>query len=797
MGDTQTIERLRAENVELRRRLDEAAQTILAMRRGDAFRDLIRNSPFGIYVVDPDLRMLQVSAGARKTFENVQPLLGRDLGEVMHTIWTEPFASHVIDRFRHTLETGEPYSCPRSVEHRQDIQDVEAYDWRVERITLPDGRYGVVCYFYDLSDRLRYEAAVRESEERYRLIQRATNDVVWDWDLTTDELLWNDALGSVFGHDPAGVPKAITWWYDHLHPEDRERVVSGIHAAIDGGADDWRDEYRFCRADGSYARVIDRGHIHRREGRPIRMIGSMLDLTERLAAEEALRESESFYRQTLESIPGMTFTNTPDGGCDYVSEQWVELTGVPAGEQLGEGWVKLLHPDDRDRVFAAWRAAVEGREEYNLEYRVRRRDGEYEWLKVRGRAIREKGGQIVRWFGTAISIQNLKEAEEALREADRRKDEFLAMLAHELRNPLAPILNAVQLLRLLGLRGPRLDGARDMIERQVSHLVRLVDDLLDVSRVSRGKIQLQKGPLDLRAVVRLAVETSRPLIEARRHRLAMSSPSEPVPVDGDATRLAQVVSNLLNNAAKYTDEGGRIDLAVERAGEGDGAEAVLRVRDSGRGIDPAALANLFELFYQVDRNLDRSEGGLGIGLSLVKSLVEMHGGRVEAHSEGRGKGSEFVVRLPRLPDEPTASRPDAPPDVAGAEPRKRILIVDDNLDSAESMAMLLELEGHEVRMAHDGQEAVEIALRERPMVVLLDIGLPRMDGYQACRAMREGGLKDALLVAMTGYGQEEDRRQSQEAGFDAHLVKPVDLAAIRDLLAGRITGSRTSRPRRG
>ena len=277
----------------------------------------------------------------------------------------------------------------------------------------------------------------------------------------------------------------------------------------------------------------------------------------------------------------------------------------------------------------------------------------------------------------------------------------------------------------------------------------------------------------------------------------MSSPPEPVPVDGDATRLAQVVSNLLNNAAKYTDEGGRIDLAVERAGEGDGAEAVLRVRDSGRGIDPAALANLFELFYQVDRNLDRSEGGLGIGLSLVKSLVEMHGGRVEAHSEGRGKGSEFVVRLPRLPDEPTASRPDAPPDVAGAEPRKRILIVDDNLDSAESMAMLLELEGHEVRMAHDGQEAVEIALRERPMVVLLDIGLPRMDGYQACRAMREGGLTDALLVAMTGYGQEEDRRQSQEAGFDAHLVKPVDLAAIRDILARRATGNRRSRPRRG
>jgi PAS domain S-box-containing protein len=629
---------------------------------------------------------------------------------------------------------------------------------------------------------------MRQAEERYRLVNRATNDVIWDWDFGTDELRWNEALDATFGYRLADVPREIRWWYDHLHPDDRDRVVRGIHAVIDGGGDAWHDEYRFRRADGTYARVLDRGHIHREAGRPVRMIGSMLDLTERLAAEQALRESESFYRQTLESIPGMTFTNTPDGSCIYISEQWVEFTGVPSAEQLGEGWLTTLHPDDRDRAFAAWRAAVEGRGEYDLEYRVRRHDGSYEWFKVRGRAIHDQSGRIVRWFGTAVNVNNLKLAEVALKEADQRKDEFLAMLAHELRNPLAPIRNAVQILQLAGPKEPRLDRAREMIERQVKHLVRLVDDLLDVSRVSRGKITLQKEPLELLAVVRQAVETSRPLLDARHHELTVALPPEPVRVEGDFTRLAQVVSNLLNNAAKYTDDGGRIGLSVEQ-GE---TEAVIRVRDSGRGIDPRALGSLFDLFYQVDRNLDRADGGLGIGLSLVKSLVEMHGGRVEAHSDGRGRGSEFTVRLPGLPAEPPSRREKALDGPTAAARGLRILVVDDNRDSVETMAMLLELEGHEALTAYDGKKAVEIALTERPAVVLLDIGLPHLDGYQACRAMREGGLTDALLVAMTGYGQEQDRRLSQEAGFDAHHVKPIDLPTIRELLAKRAAASVTT-----
>lgn len=386
----------------------------------------------------------------------------------------------------------------------------------------------------------------------------------------------------------------------------------------------------------------------------------------------------------------------------------------------------------------------------------------------------------------------LRERVEALREADRRKDEFLAMLAHELRNPLAPISNAVQLLRLVPSKDSILENSRDMIARQVTHLVRLVDDLLDVSRVSSGKIQLQKMALDLAAVVRQAVETSRPLIKSRRHHLTLALPPDPVRVEGDFVRLAQVVANLLNNAAKYTDEGGQIGLTVEKTvgrNETPG-EALIRIRDNGRGIDPPALSSLFDLFYQVDRNLDRSDGGLGIGLALVKSLAEMHGGKVEARSEGRGKGSEFTVHLPLLREVPPAAPAAAGVPTPAVRPA-RILIVDDNRDSAESMALLLKMSGHEVWTAYDGEKAVAVAEEERPAVILLDIGLPGLNGYQACRAMRGAGLTDCLVIAMTGYGQEEDRRLSQEAGFDAHLIKPVNPKTLMQLLAERAPASQS------
>ncbi len=365
-----------------------------------------------------------------------------------------------------------------------------------------------------------------------------------------------------------------------------------------------------------------------------------------------------------------------------------------------------------------------------------------------------------------------------IQEANRGKDEFLAMLAHELRNPLAPVLNSVEVLRR-GARGEEAGAAVEMIDRQTRHMARLVDDLLDVSRITRGKIQLRPEPIELSGVIARAVASTRPLIESRRHTVEVHVPPGPIRVLADATRVEQVLANLLTNAAKYTNEGGHITLTA--AAEGD--EAVLRVRDNGIGIAADMLPRVFDLFMQAHSTLDLALGGLGIGLTLVRRLVELHGGRIEAHSEGLGRGSEFVVRLPLL-EQPVAEPNREPAAPAAKVSPQRVLVVDDNRDAAESLALMLRLDGHEVRVAHDGPAALEAASAFRPEVVLLDIGLPRMSGHEvAARLLRQPHAGRRLLVAMTGYGQDEDRRRSHEAGFDHHLVKPVDPQTLRDLLA--------------
>ena len=437
---------------------------------------------------------------------------------------------------------------------------------------------------------------------------------------------------------------------------------------------------------------------------------------------------------------------------------------------------------------AAALASVDGG--YRTEVRYQRPDGQIRWVSESGRVLRDEQGRSERMVGVTFDITDRKLAEEALRQAEaqlreqaERKDEFLAMLAHELRNPLAPIRNAVQILRLIGTSESKADKAHDIIERQVGQLVRLVDDLLDVSRVSRGKVTLHKETIDLRDVARHALDTSQPLLSARGHAVQLSLPSEPVLVLGDAGRLAQVLSNLLNNAAKYTDARGRVEVAVTQE-----EEAVITVRDNGRGLDATDQARVFEMFYQTERDLDRSEGGLGLGLALVKRLVELHGGAVRVQSPGRGLGSVFSVRLPLAGVPVVSQQGTGQTPVTPAVRALRVLVVDDLPDAAETMAELLQLMGHDVLTAIDGGGAVELALRERPDLVLLDIGLPGLNGFEACRSMREGGLTGTVIVAVSGYGNPEDRGLSQVAGFDEHLVKPVDpalLLALVDRCASR------------
>jgi PAS domain S-box-containing protein len=502
---------------------------------------------------------------------------------------------------------------------------------------------------------------------------------------------------------------------------------------------------------------------------------------------EALRASEERFRRLFEAAQDAILILDADTGKILDANPAVKgLLGYAHDELAGMEWWQIGFLADQQSSGLAFRRLQEEGSIRLEELPLQTKRGVRREVEFVGNVYRVNDHKVIQCNLRDISAR--KQAEEALREADRRKDEFLAMLAHELRNPLAPIRNALHLMEMAGANEAFARQARQMIERQVEQLVRLVDDLLDVSRITRGKINLQKQRVDLATLVARAVESSQPLIDARKHRLEIAMPKAPLVVEGDPVRLVQVLLNLLNNAAKYTPEGGQIWLTAELASrDGQQPEAVLRVRDTGMGIPRNMLPKVFDLFTQVDRSRDRAEGGLGIGLTLVHRLVELHGGTVEACSEGPGQGSEFIVRLPLLAATPPPDREKPLPRATPAAPKTahRILVVDDNRDSAESLATLLRLLGNDVRTAHDGRLALEIAAAYRPDVVVLDIGLPGMSGLEVGRLLRERqkGTEQPLIVAMTGYGQEEDRRRSQEAGFNAHLVKPVDLKVLQELLA--------------
>jgi signal transduction histidine kinase/ActR/RegA family two-component response regulator len=424
-------------------------------------------------------------------------------------------------------------------------------------------------------------------------------------------------------------------------------------------------------------------------------------------------------------------------------------------------------------------AARTGQPVVGQELEFRFRDGNSTWAYGNAAPLFDAAGEVRGVISSFLDITALKRIEEELHEADRRKDEFLAVLAHELRNPLAPIRSSLHILRLSGRKDRTAEQVSEMMARQVNHMVRLVDDLLEVSRITRGKIELRREPIDLADAVHGALEISRPLIEEAGHHLRVELPREPLPVDGDSVRLAQVFANLLNNAAKYTDRGGHIRLSVVREGE----EVTIAVRDSGIGIPPAMLPRVFDLFTQIDQQSSRTRGGLGIGLMLVKRLVEMHGGTITAHSDGPDQGSEFVVRLPlsAVPRRQSSARPEVR---MAASPTQRVLVVDDNRDAADSLGLLLKILGANVQVVHSGQDALAVLKDFRPTVCLLDIGMPGMDGYEvAHRIRRQPGFRHVTLIALTGWGQDEDRRHSQSAGFDYHLTKPADIDALQVLLS--------------
>jgi PAS domain S-box-containing protein len=502
---------------------------------------------------------------------------------------------------------------------------------------------------------------------------------------------------------------------------------------------------------------------------------------ERARAEHALRESDRRFRLMADAAPVLVWISDTSRDCIWFNRSWLEFTGRTMDDELGTGWAQGVHPDDVENCLSTYSRSFDARQPFTMDYRLRRRDGEFRWMVDQGIPLFEgPGGAFSGYIATCIDITDRKRAEDSLREADRRKDEFLATLAHELRNPLAPIRQAVRVARSPQVTEAQLRWSHDVIERQAAHMSLLLGDLLDASRVTEGKLELRKERVELAAIIDTAIETARPLIDARRQHLNITVPTSPLPLHVDAMRLAQVVANLLTNAAKYSNPEGSIDLsaAIERGG------LVIRVRDAGIGIERAMLPRVFDMFSQATSALDRSEGGLGIGLAIVKGIVELHGGTVEARSDGPGRGSEFIVRLPSS----IAPSESAPADLAStvaahSGPQLSVVIADDNRDSADSLKMLLELEGHSVQTAHDGAQAFDLVERVRPRVVLLDIGMPKLNGYEVAAKIRTQPWGARVrLIALTGWGQSQDRERAMAAGFDHHMTKPVDPEAVLSLL---------------
>jgi len=689
----------------------------------------------------------------------------------------------------------------------------------------PIGMFGIVK---DITERRGAEVALRESEERLRLALEAGRMGVWDWNIRTNEIRWSDNLESVHGLPSGTFPGTLEAFQNLIHPDDREFVNRAIDVSVEQRSN-YDIEFRNVWPDGSIHWMAGKGKVYSDANQPTRMIGIGMDITERKRAEQDTRfladASATLaalvdYESTLQKVAGLAVPTFSDWCAVDMLDENGQLRRL-AVTHVDQSKVELayeLHrrfPPDPDATQGLWNIVRTGTSELVPEIsdellvasakdaeflRILRELGLKSYmgvpLRVRGRVLgaitfiaaesgrRYDAGDLViaedLAHRAAVAVENTRLYHE-VREADRRKDEFLAILGHELRNPLAPISNALHILKLPGADSQIVEQAREMMERQVQHMVRLVDDLLDVSRIVRGKVDLRREPIELSAVVTRAVETSQPLIDSEGHELSVSVPNERMTVSGDLVRLAQVLGNLLNNAARYTERGGKIFLEAERIND----RAVLRVRDTGIGIAPDVLPRIWDLFVQADRREKGSQGGMGIGLALVRGLVGLHGGTVEAQSEGLGKGSEFVVALPLLATEPRSDRSREEVAVPNVAPC-RVLVVDDNVDAARSLAMLLRLGGHEVRVANDGPSALRFAEDEAPDLAFFDIGMPGMDGYELARQFRSHPqLRSVVLVALTGWGQAEDRRRTKEVGFDAHEVKPVSLEALTALLTAR------------
>lgn len=689
------------------------------------------------------------------------------------------------DRTRHTpvvfLSAAESDEFPVVEAYR-----LGAVDYLVKPL-VPDILRAKVAVFVDLfrnrervralerRERERAEEALRETERRFARFMEHLPGLAWIKDLSGRYLYANGAAERAFGLPRADLSGRTD---DEVFPPETAAAFRANDRRAMEGPDGVQTVESLTHPDGTvHHSLVNKFAIPGPDGNPAMIGGVAVDVTDRARAEEALRVSEERFRTIVEATPECVKLLAPDGTILQMNPAGLAMVEADGPEAvIGKSAYDLVAPADRDAFKSLHERVCRG-VAGTLEHEIVGLRGTRRRVEMHAVPLGGAGG----WTHLAVTrdVTERRRAEEAVRDAVRRKDEFMAMLAHELRNPLAPLRNALHILAIRGGDPEVTERVRGMMDRQVGHLSRLVGDLLDVSRITTGKVQLKTERLDLARLVQQAVADHRAEFDAGRVSLRADAAGGPAWVRGDPTRLAQVLDNLLTNALKFSPEGGGVTVAV--ATEPISGRATVAVRDNGVGIEPGMLARLFEPFSQADRTLDRSAGGLGLGLAIVKGLVELHGGRVRAESGGLGLGSVFTVTLPVYAEPPALS--DRPVTPRPAATRLRVLVVEDNRDAADSLRMLLEAYGYLVDVAYTGPDGLRAAERHPPEVVICDIGLPGLDGYGVAAALRRNPTTAAArLIALTGYGQEEDKRRAKEAGFDEHLTKPADPAALESLL---------------
>ncbi len=716
-----------------------------------------------ILLLGRDLTIRRFSVQAEKHFKLLPGDRGRPIGNLRHSLKLDDLEGLVANVITSVRDTD------------LEVQDADGrwFSLRVRPyFTLEHKVDGAVLVLVDIDAQKRSASAITESLEYAEAIIRTVRDplLILGGDLRVHRA--NAAFYRAFGLRPDEVEGHLVYRISERRldiPELRELLEDILPKAS------VLEDYEISRnanSAGSFRLLLNARRLEEADGKTARILLSINDITERQRSQEVLRSAEQRHRRVLDSVPQKLFTATADGNIDYYNPAWIKYSGLTFEQLCGSGWMQIIHPDDLPENLRTWRRAMATGEPYVFAHRLRHVDGEYRWHLSHAQAVRDETGQVSMWAGSNNDLHEVAEAE-------HRKDEFLAMLAHELRGPLAPLSNALEIMRHVDVKQEVAQRASALALKQMQHMSRLIDDLLNVSRISSGRLELRRMPVDLVSVAQDAVDNCRSALIQAGHQLTLDLPNAPVYVDGDPVRLTQILSNLLNNACKYTNPPGLIHLCVDD----HFGEARLSVTDNGIGIAAEQLGRIFDLFTQVDQSLARGQGGLGIGLSLVRSLVDLHGGKVDAHSAGLGQGSKFVVRLPGLV---IATPRVAAPTAQVALPvtgERRILVVDDNHDTALSLGLLLQMDGNKTAVAHDGMEALAIGDRFVPDVVLLDIGLPLKSGYEVAAEIRlRPWGQQAMLIAVTGWGQEEDRKKSRAAGFDHHLVKPVNHAEIVALL---------------